>query len=144
MIEKLYCDSLELPVGVGPHDGKELSLMLAGVKPVAMFYDTVPECGVIPRQEFEPFVTSGRIMSKEVTFRRKSKAFVPAVFVFYAQPWALAEMVQLEEIHRWIYDGTCADDAKADMQIGRLLGYTHEEISVYLTWRTQMLASVPK
>lgn len=35
-------NSLEIPEGIGPHEGKELELMLAGKKPLAMFSDVFP------------------------------------------------------------------------------------------------------
>lgn len=133
-LERLHQGTAELPPGVGPHEGKELSLMLDGRKPVAMFYDTISECGVIPRHEFEPYIESGRLVRSEMTFSSKKTGSVPVQFVFYAQTWATGEMDELIEIHRRIYDGSLTADDEMEARIGRLLGYTELEIDAYLAW----------
>lgn len=143
-IEQLNRDTDGLPPGIGPHDGKELSLMLAGKKPLAMFYDTVPEVGVIPRHEFEPYVSTGRIVSSEMTFPSKSDDGVLVRFVFYAQPWATEGMAVLQEIYRRVHDGSLADSDDVDRRVGRLLGYTDQEIGVFLAWRNYVLSRVRK
>ena len=143
-VERLGLNMIELPPGVGPHDGKELSLMLAGRKPLAMFYDTVPEIGVIPRHEFQSYVTVGRIVSREVTFLPTATGGVPVRFVFYGQPWAPEGMAKLQEIHRRIHDGSLAGSDDVDTQVGRLLGYTDHDIGVYLAWRYQVLSQILK
>ncbi len=74
----------------GPHEGRELEPMLAGEKPLALFYDTVPECGVIPEQEFAPHVKSGRVVMSERIFHSSEEGAseeMPSVrVVFYAPP----------------------------------------------------------
>jgi len=45
---------------IGPHDDRELELMLAGRKPLAMFTEVLPlESGLIPEADFAPHVASG-------------------------------------------------------------------------------------
>jgi hypothetical protein len=50
------------------HTDRELALMLAGVKPLAVFCDECPSLHglyVIPEREFEPHVTNGRLVKRE-------------------------------------------------------------------------------
>jgi hypothetical protein len=121
---------------IGPHEGRELELMLAGKKPLALFYDTIPECGVIPEQEFAPHVKSGKVVMSERIFHSSEEdapEAMPSVrVVLYAPPnetWRIDKVLGLMEkalFHRgWPND----DD---DVQLGRLLGYTEEEIGNYL------------
>jgi len=138
-IERLNRHRVELPLGIGPHDGKELNLMLAGRKPLAMFYDTLPEIGVIPRHEFEPHVATGRIVSREMTFPPKLHDDIPVRFAFYAQPWTIEGMAELQEIHRRIHEGSLPDSDNVDVRVGRLLGYTEQEIDAYLRWKNYVL-----
>ncbi|SCA55967.1 Hemocin immunity protein (fragment) [Candidatus Terasakiella magnetica] len=44
-----------LPEGVGPHEEKELDLMLSGDKPLAMFSDTIPSSMELPEVKFQPY-----------------------------------------------------------------------------------------
>src|ERR1700739_185723 len=52
---------------IGPHQGKELELMLAGKKHLAYFGDAIPLDGspihedIIPEQLFAPYVANGTI-----------------------------------------------------------------------------------
>ena len=50
------------------HTGRELALMLAGIKPLAAFSDVYPSLHglyVIPEREFEPHVAAGRIIERQ-------------------------------------------------------------------------------
>src|SRR2546430_13078761 len=52
---------------IGPHEDRELELMLEGLKPLAMFTELSPvETGLIPDAEFVPHVQSGRLIMREV------------------------------------------------------------------------------
>lgn len=141
-IERLSRHAVVLPPGIGPHDGKELNLMLAGRKPLAMFCDTLPEIGAIPRHEFEPHVEAGRIVSREMTFPPKSHDDIPIRFAFYAQPWTVAGMAELREIHRRIHEGSLPNSDNVDARVGRLLGYTEQDIDAYLRWKNCILRYV--
>jgi hypothetical protein len=53
---------------IGPHDGRELELMLAGEKALAVFVEVVPpEAGLdlVPDTAFAPYVAAGRIVRVE-------------------------------------------------------------------------------
>jgi len=47
-------DEIDLPPGIGPHNDRELELMLAGTKPMAMFSDAVHVSAYFPRRRFRP------------------------------------------------------------------------------------------
>jgi hypothetical protein len=56
----------DLPYQV--HTGRELALMLAGTKPLAVFSDEHPSLHglkIIPEREFEPYVAAGRFVKRE-------------------------------------------------------------------------------
>ena len=56
----------DLPYRV--HTGRELAMMLAGTKPLAVFWDDHPkhdDLDNIPEREFEPHVRAGRIIKRE-------------------------------------------------------------------------------
>ena len=55
----------DLPPGSGPHEGRELELMLAGAKPLAMFNDDLPEGMEPPEIAFDPYVAEGRFVKAE-------------------------------------------------------------------------------
>ncbi len=110
--------------------------MLAGEKPLALFYDTVPECGVIPEQEFAPHVKSGRVVMSERIFHSSEEGApeaMPSVrVVLYAPPeetWRIDQALSLmEEV---VFKRSRPND-KDNARLGRLLGYTEEEIGKYL------------
>tara|TARA_B100001750_G_scaffold246339_1_gene268331 strand:- start:1496 stop:1888 length:393 start_codon:yes stop_codon:yes gene_type:complete len=52
---------------IGPHEGQELELMLAGKKRLAAYNDIIPENGkiaeaIIPEKKFKPYVDSGELI----------------------------------------------------------------------------------
>ncbi len=120
----------------GPHDDRELELMLAGKKPLALFYDTVPECGVIPEREFAPHVDSGKMIKGERIFPSsegsRTGSTPPVRVVFYALPeevWRIDQAISLmEEV---VFQRGRPHD-EDDARLGRLLGYTGEEIKRHL------------
>src|SRR5882672_10783151 len=53
------------PSFAGPHEGRELELMLRGVKPLSMFVEPVPpEFEYFPEQEFDSLVSHGRLVKR--------------------------------------------------------------------------------
>ena len=116
----------------GPHEGRELELMLTGNKPLALFFDTIPECGVIPEQEFAPYVKSGKVVISERIFNSSEEAIPSVRVVFYAPPeeiWRIDQALGLME-KALFQRGRPNDDD--DVQLGCLLGYSEEEIGQYL------------
>lgn len=125
----------------GPDDDwaperRELALMLAGKKPLAMYYEVVPiDSGLVPEAMFAPHVAAGRIVMREA-FEPTS---VPAAVVeevklrrvLYALPtetWRIDAMLLLCEVYRqqggW--------DAGLERLTGKLLGYDDSQIETWL------------
>ncbi len=106
--------------------------MLAGKKPLALFYDTVPECGVIPDKKFAPHVQSGKVVERERIFPSsegsKTESTPPVRVVFYALPeevWRIDQALSLmEEV---LFQPGRPND-EDDSRLGHLLGYTEVEI----------------
>jgi len=125
-------DAPDLPPGVGPHELRELELMLAGSKPAAKFSDAVVARWIIPEDDFEPHVQAGRII-KRVVFEANPGSF-DAISVYYALPgeeWRIDALQAIDEaIHSKLRPATEQDD----IDTGRLLGYTEEEIAIFLAW----------
>lgn len=118
----------------GPHEDRELELMLAGEKPLAWFYDTIPECGVIPESVFQPHVDSGRLVKVERVLnpaKETKDSSVPAVrMVLYALPdeaWRIDEVISIVED---VFLGRRAPRPEDDVKLGRLLGYPESEIGL--------------
>jgi hypothetical protein len=110
---------------IGPHEGRELELMLAGRKRLAFFQDWVPE------EDFAPHVASGRIV-----MARRQEAGWPFPHTYYA----LAEHAGLiDDLHRALVAARRATGEEWDAleyEIGALLGYTREDVEAFLArWR---------
>lgn len=117
---------------IGPHEGKELELMLAGQKPLAMFYDVLNgqediSNDIIPEKEFAPHVKSNLFIrvsrdlqhvAKQATIRYvlfcKPEEVWRAHFIFWLKEQCFASNMQHNPAH--------------DEIIGRLLGYHVQDI----------------
>ena len=142
-----------VPEGVGPHEGIELELMLAGTKPAAMFYGAIPwEEHCIPENEFDPYVDNGRFVKKVVTYPELFKTRLPVDhvrYVFYAlisEAWRVDELERIQnEIHEYvrlnINNRKIEDFEPTDIAIGHLLGYTEEQIQIFLKHQKRHLLS---
>ncbi|WP_299440446.1 hypothetical protein [uncultured Rhodospira sp.] len=123
----------EPPEGVGPHEGRELTLMLAGEKPLAMFCDIVPSPYAWPDAAFDPHVASGRLVKDEI-FTQTPDGRHTVRHLYYALPgeaWRIQEAHALSLQH---CDRGSAAAADACARIGRLLGYREEDIQAFLRW----------
>lgn len=105
---------------IGPHEGRELELMLRGSKPLAMVSYSQFE-------DFLPWVLKGRFVYASSTGGRNS------VFdgVLVALPHEAWRMFSLEEVYRHIRLKKSMGLVE-HMQIGRLLGYSEQEIAAFL------------
>lgn len=101
---------------IGPHVGRELELMLCGTKPAALvlpYYD-----------KFLPYVTEGRFVARFI---------VPCHSVEYAvaQPHEAWRIDEIEAIFAQVRaSGSML--AVDHMCLGRLLGYTWEQIGAFV------------
>jgi len=75
------------------HTGKELALMLAGLKPLAAFVELLPDDagkGIIPETDFEPHVQSSKIVKFEyqyISTRMPGKTFRRVLYALPGQTW---------------------------------------------------------
>ncbi len=117
---------------VGPHEGRELDLMLAGEKKLAFFQDWIPE------EDFAPHVAAGTI----VEAKRREPGW-PISYTYYA----LADHAYLvDDLHGAIvatHETTGAERERWEHVIGALLGYTEEDVEAYLDRVRRIRAGLP-
>lgn len=123
----------DIPPQIGPHEGRELDLMLAGEKPAAMFSDVVPASMTLPEAEFQPHVDAGRLVMKEDILRDKTKRFLPSRFVYYALPQEAWRIDVLRKINRLLFQDGYKTNEITEYMIGFLLGYSDEDVGVYIS-----------
>ncbi|OIN87526.1 MAG: hypothetical protein AUJ12_02015 [Alphaproteobacteria bacterium CG1_02_46_17] len=122
---------------IGPHEGKELDLMLKGEKSFAMFHDientdqNAPE-EIIPEKAFSPHVKSGKIIRKEKSFKsNKSDDLIKYVcFALPDQVWRIDTFFWIKEE---FFNGNQFPDDADDIIIGRMLGYSNQDIIDFLS-----------
>lgn len=117
---------------IGPHEGRELALMLAGQKKLAAFGDVIPENNVIheviiPEQAFEPYVKTGKIIRLEKHIKADDGNMIRYVcFTLPDEEWrAEAYFWIREKNHHNVFPA----DQSVDTMIGRLLGYDEADIA---------------
>jgi len=131
----------DIPKEIGPHEGRELELMLAGAKPLAMFADIVPSPYEWPDAAFEPHVAAGRLAKREFLTDRPDGHIVR--YLFYALPdeaWRIEEAYALS-LRR--FDEPCGEADECCAKLGRLLGYSEHEIEIFIRWAKMSSRSVP-
>jgi hypothetical protein len=120
---------------IGPHEGKELELMLAGEKEFALFFDIVkpsyqiPE-SVIPEQSFAPHVKANtivRITRDLVTKDKKAIRYV--CFTLPDNEWRAYTFLWAKQE---ILSGNRPADDAYEYLVGRLLGYEEVDIKDFL------------
>ena len=123
----------QLPYKV--HTNRELVMMLAGTKPLAVFDDCHPSrqppFEVIPENFYAPYVQSGRFVMREViTPSRDPRADLAVRTVLYALPteqWRIDAYLLLRQTgFKYGWSETC------ERMQGTLLGYTDEQNDVYI------------
>jgi hypothetical protein len=128
---RVKLDIDDLPYQV--HTNRELRMMLLGKKPLAVFSHP---CGSessaqeIPERLFDPYVSSGRFVKREVIEPSSSNGSAAARTVFFATPsdaWRIDAYLALmgsAQVVGW--------SEELERQQGRLLGYTERENDAYL------------
>ena len=123
------------PSYVGPHEGKELELMISGAKPLSMFVEPIPtDYDFFDEQEFDRLVRSNRLI-KEVRVEIVSTGIGDPQRirrVLYAQvseAWRIPSMLFVQDIYSSLGAGIKPD---LERVIGRLLGYATSDIDSYL------------
>jgi hypothetical protein len=125
-------DEDDILPGIGPHEGKELELMLAGKKPVAMFSDVIPASFDLPEEDFAPHVESGRLVKREVVITASKSGLYDMRYLFYVLPGEEWRIDRLIQIHRDFHQYNKPTSRKLEKEIGQLLGYQDQDIQVFL------------
>lgn len=120
-----------LPPGIGPHEGKELDLMLAGEKPLAMFSDIVGSGYRWPDAAFEPYVLSGTLIKQEFFENTPDEKYV-ARYLYYALPSETWRIKEAHNLNLQALNDIGGDSISICKYIGYLLGYKKEDIEVFL------------
>ena len=121
---------------VGPHEGRELELMLSGSKPLSMFIEPVEsEFEYFPEEEFDKLVAQGKLL-KNVTIemfpdpRGGEEKFRRVLYALPGEDWRIRAMLLVEELYRSLVPGWRPD---LDRVIGLLLGYERDDIEQFLS-----------
>jgi len=120
------------PAFVGPHEGKELQLMLDGHKPMAMFVEEVDsEFEIFSEEDFDRHATiHGWVKRTRVEY----DGAVEVRRILYALPgeeWRLDALMLTIDIYETLLPGRRPD---LERIIGTLLGYNRSDIENYLQW----------
>lgn len=125
---------------IGPHEGKELALMLAGKKPLAVFHDLLTPGleiseEIIPEEAFGPSVKAGKIIrhSKDLRTGRSGDVIRYVLFALPDEVWRIKTYLWLTEE---IFAGRYPADEACEVFTGRLLGYSEEDIAHFLQHRS--------
>lgn len=130
----------DFPDGIGPHEGRELDLMLSGDKPLAMFSDIVSSGFEWPDEQFDPYVTSGALVKKEFRTNTPDGRF-QVRHLYFALPdeaWRIEEAHDLSCRH---FDAWNAEAEEACVKLGRLLGYAEGDIQAFVSWSNRNRAT---
>ena len=125
-------DDENIPEGIGPHEGKELELMLAGEKPAAMFSDVIPPSFDFPEDLFAAYVVNGTIVRRDVVITVPVPDRHDMRYLFYALPGEEWRIDRLEEIHRALHQRNEPTSTELETETGQLLGYEDRDIQTYL------------
>lgn len=124
------------------HTNRELELMLAGKKPLAMFYDemsVLPHEGIIPEEKFAAYVSNGLFVRGEETYAGE---FHPGLdrqeqiqYVFFALAEEAWRIPALSLLLRVRYRMNSWHSEEMERMESFLLGYTDEEIDAWCDHR---------
>jgi hypothetical protein len=134
----IACDQLAggrtpgMPGQIGPHEGRELELMLSGCKPLSMFVADAD--GLFPEQDFDAQVAMGvlkkSVSEETVVAPHGGTAKVRRVmYSLQGEEWRIEAM----RLVLGVYD-TSGPGWKPDLEriIGTLLGYEREDIEEFI------------
>lgn len=124
------------PAFLGPHEDRELELMLSGRKPLSYFFVEVGTArDLFPEAEFDRHVASGFLIKEE----RVEPLVSPedgeptsARNILYAtrnEAWRIPAMRTVQDIYRRMGPGWRPD---LERIIGSLLGYDSEDVEAFI------------
>ena len=109
----------DLPDGIGAHEGREFDLMRRGHKDVALFFELEPE-------GLEAMLGEGYILLKFRQFVHQGLVYFTCI-VF--RPGFEAAAMRLKHL---VEDKAHGLDPAKEQEIGKILGYTPEQVQAYL------------
>ncbi len=124
-------DNFEIPPGIGPHNDRELELMLLGTKPMAMFSDAVHVSNYFPDADFAPHVQAGTIIRVNEIIPAKPFDMRYLFFALPGEEWRIEEALTMRKN---LWAGTIEDHKANDKRMGELLGYKAGDIQTFLEY----------
>lgn len=119
--------------------------MLACKKPLAMFIEAEPEGGLIPEQDFARHIESGRLVRRDESIvANVGAAPVRIRIVYMAQPDEAWRINAAHAIAVEVLSGRRSATEQDDATLGRLLGYTEEEMEIFLRWQRSAGIRLPE
>jgi hypothetical protein len=122
---------------VGPHEGRELELMMAGLKPLSMFTSVVKMDEWPDEGAFDERVAGGQltkeVKTRTVTCRDGSTAlFRLIMYAIPGEEWRIKAMSLVQDLYLILVPGFRED---LERVIGLLLGYEREDIEYFVKTR---------
>lgn len=108
----------ELPPEIGPHEGREIALMQAGKKHVAMFIGYIPE-------ELPALLVGGEFSTLEIEQFHKETPYTTTIAYRCTHRADAEELLSILETYGKF-------SPEKERCIGRILSYTEHEISVFI------------
>ena len=122
---------------IGPHEGKELALMLAGTKKCALFFDAIPDQNtiaedIIPEKTFAPYAASHQLMrfEKDIVCNKLNAVIRVVCFTLPGEEWRAHFIMWLKEKR---FQNIFVHNPEHDRMIGYLLGYAQTDINHFLS-----------
>ncbi|MGY4748115.1 hemocin immunity protein [Avibacterium paragallinarum] len=107
---------------IGPHEGKELDLMLRGLKNLALFYTdyNIPD-------GFIPYLESGFFKVKKIRINISNKNFFYYYIIYKQKHKRKAKKLSL-----LLEKSKNCFNSNYERKIGKLLGYSKDDIEFYI------------
>jgi hypothetical protein len=122
---------------IGPHQGRELELMLAGKKNLAIFGDALVDGveiseEIIPEKAFAPYVKNGTIKRFSEIVIPKKEPVVPILYVLFTLPGQEWRVQALLWLKKECIAGRRPFDEAYEYFVGRLLDYEEADIKDFI------------
>jgi hypothetical protein len=125
------------PAFLGPHEGRELELMLAGKKHLSYFFfeEGFEPNGFFPESQFDAAVAEGLLVKDERSERlvyREDGTQIDVRNVLYAtadEAWRIPAMRMVQDIYAAMGPGWRPD---LERMIGSLLGYDQQHVELFI------------
>jgi hypothetical protein len=128
-------ESGKRPSFVGPHEGRELELMLAGKKPLSMFVHAVGiEREFFPERQFDLHVAEGLFVKdvhieNDVAIEDESCNLRTVLYATASEAWRIPAMLMIRDIYYSMGAGWRPD---LERVTGSLLGYDRNDVELFI------------